>query len=71
MAARRVPSGPNRNILSLLAMGLGALLLLIVPGLLFVFAVAQSKTFQIPGTLLILSVVSGMALVIIGAALHD
>jgi hypothetical protein len=71
LAARRVPPGPNRNILSLFAMGLGALLLLIVPGLLFVFAVAQSKTFQIPGTLLILSVVSGMALVIIGAALHD
>jgi hypothetical protein len=71
LAASRVPSGPNRNILSLIAMALGALLLLIVPVLLFVFALAQSKTFQIPGTLLILSVVSGMALVIIGAALHD
>lgn len=71
MAARRVPSGSNRNTLSLIAMALGALLLLIVPVLLFVFALAQSKTFQIPGTLLILSVVSGMALVIIGAALHD
>jgi uncharacterized membrane protein len=71
LAARRVPSGPNRNILSLMVMGLGALLLLIVPLLLFVFALSQSKTFQLPGTLMILSVVSGMALVIIGAALHD
>ena len=71
MAARRVPSGSNRNLLSLLVMGLGALLLLIVPLVLFVLAVGQTKTFQIPGTLLILSVVSGMALIIIGAALHD
>jgi hypothetical protein len=52
-------------------MGLGALLLLVVPVSLFVFALAQSKTFQIPGTLLILTVVSGMALIVIGAALHD
>jgi len=71
LAARHIPSGPNRNILSLIIMGLGALLLLIVPLLLFVFALAQSKTFQLPGTLMILSVVSGMALVVIGAALHD
>jgi hypothetical protein len=71
LAARRVPSGSNRNPLSLAIMALGALLLLIVPMSLFVFALAQSKTFQIPGTLLILTVVSGMALIVIGAALHD
>ena len=71
MAARQVPSGSNRNLLSILVIVLGALLLLIVPLSLFVFALAQSKTFQIPGTLLILTVVSGMALIVIGAALHD
>jgi len=71
LAARRVPSGSNRNLLSVLVIVLGALLLLIVPLSLFVFALAQSKTYQIPGTLLILTVVSGMALIVIGAALHD
>jgi len=71
LAARQVPSGSNRNLLSVLVIALGALLLLFVPLSLFVFALAQSKTYQIPGTLLILTVVSGMALIVIGAALHD
>lgn len=57
--------------LSLVIMGVGALLLLIVPALMFVLALGQTKDFHLPGTLLILSVVSGMALVIVGAALHD
>jgi hypothetical protein len=71
LAARRVPSGSNRNTLSFIIMGVGALLLLIIPAFLFVLALGQTKTFHLPGTILILSVVSGMALVIIGAALHD
>jgi hypothetical protein len=52
-------------------MALGALFLLIVPTLLFVLALGQTKSFHLPGTVLILSVVAGMALVIIGAALRD
>ena len=71
MAARQVPSGGNRNMLSRLVMGVGALLLLVVPAILFVLAISHTKDFHLPGTLLILSVVSGMALVGIGAALHD
>ena len=71
MAARRVPSGSNRNMLAWIVMGLGALFLLIMPVLLFVLALGQTKSFHLPGTVLIVSVVVGMALVIVGAAMHE
>lgn len=71
MAARQVPSGSSRNILSTIVIVVGALLLLVVPMLLFVLALGGTKTYHLPGTVLILSVVSGMALVVIGAALRD
>jgi hypothetical protein len=57
--------------LSLIVIVVGAILLLIVPVFLFVLALGGTKTFHLPGTVLILSVVSGMALVVIGAALRD
>ena len=45
--------------------------LLIMPVLLFVLALGQTKSFHLPGTVLIVSVVVGMALVIAGAAMHE
>jgi hypothetical protein len=57
--------------LSWIVMGLGALFLLIMPVLLFVLALGQTKSFHLPGTVLIVSVVVGMALVIVGAAMHE
>jgi hypothetical protein len=57
--------------LSWIVMALGALFLLIMPVLLFVLALGQTKSFHLPGTVLILSVVIGMALVIGGAALQE
>lgn len=71
MAARRVPSGSNRNLLSLIVMAVGALLLLLVPVILLALAITQAKDVHIPGTLVILTVAGGMALVVIGAALHE
>jgi Flp pilus assembly protein protease CpaA len=49
----------------------GALLLLLVPAVLLFYALSDPKNAQIPGTLVILSVVVGMALVVVGAALRD
>ncbi|MEO8286347.1 MAG: hypothetical protein ABI670_07895 [Chloroflexota bacterium] len=71
MASRRVPSSSNRNTLSIAVMAVGALLLLIVPLLMFVLSLGHTANFHLPGTLLILSVTAGMACVVMGAALHD
>ena len=66
-----MPSNSGRNTLSLLVMAAGALLLLLVPLLLLVMALAQTKDFQLPGTLVILSAAGGMILVLVGAVLRD
>ncbi|MDQ6695782.1 MAG: hypothetical protein M3014_15460 [Chloroflexota bacterium] len=70
MANDRAPRGSSRRILSLAVMLLGILLLLLVPTILLVRAITQSKDI-LPGTLVILSVTGGMALIIIAAALRD
>lgn len=71
MTARPTPSGSSRNTLSLVLILAGALLLVLVP-LLFVFlSFAGDRNVHVPGTLIILSVVSGMALVVLGAAVRS
>ncbi len=70
MANDRAPRGSSRRVLSRAVMLLGILLLLLVPSILLLRAFTQSKDL-LPGTLVILSVTGGMALVIIGAALGD
>jgi hypothetical protein len=52
-------------------MGLGSLLLVLVPIYLVFLAFAGTKDVELHGTLVILSVVSGMALVVIGAATRE
>jgi len=49
----------------------GVLLLLIMPLMLFFFAITSNKDAELPGTLVILSSAGGMALIVIGAALRD
>jgi hypothetical protein len=71
LAARRLPSNSNRNTLGLAVMVAGALILSVVPLLLLVLALGGTETFQLPGTLVILSAAGGMALVLIGAVLRD
>lgn len=70
MTARRMPSGSTRNTLSLALMIVGGLLLLLVPLLLVFLAMSGAKNVELPGTLVILSVVGGMALEVCGAALR-
>lgn len=71
MTARRVPSGSNRNVIALALMGLGVLLLVLVPLYLVFLAFAAAKDVELHGTLVILSVVGGMALVVIGSAIRE
>jgi hypothetical protein len=52
-------------------MGLGSLLLVLVPIYLVFLAFAGTTDVELHGTLVILSVVSGMALVVIGAATRE
>ena len=70
MTARRMPSGSSRNTLSLALIVAGGILLVLVPVIMVVLAFAGAKDVHIPGTLIILSVVSGMALVVLGAAVR-
>jgi len=49
----------------------GGILLVLVPLLLVFLAFTGAKDVHIPGTLIILSVVSGMALVVLGAAVRS
>jgi hypothetical protein len=71
LTARRVPSGSNRNMISLVLIGLGILLLLLVPLYLVVLAFAGARNVDLHGTLVILSVVIGMALVVVGSAIRE
>ena len=70
MAARRMSSRSNRNTLSLVLIIAGGLLLLLVPLFLVFLAFSGAKNVDLPGTLVILSVAGGMALVVLGAALR-
>ena len=57
--------------MSLGIIGVGAVLLLLVPIYVLVNALSGNTTAGIEGTWLIVSVVTGMALVAVGAALRD
>lgn len=70
MTARRMPSGSTRNILSLALIVAGGLLLVLVPLLLVFLALSGARDVDLPGTLVILSVVGGMALVVLGEAIR-
>jgi hypothetical protein len=70
LTSRRTPSGSTRNTLSLALMVAGGLLLLLVPLLLVFLAVSGAQNVDLPGTLVILSVVGGMALVVLGEAIR-
>ena len=61
----------SRRGLALAAVGLGAMLLLLVPLYLVFNALSGNTHATVEGTWLILSVVTGMALVAVGAALGD
>ena len=71
MTARRMPSGSTNNTLSLALIVMGGILLVLVPLLLVFLAFTGAKDVNIPGTLIIISVVSGMALVVLGAAVRS
>ena len=63
-------SGSTRNTLSLALMVVGAALLALVPLLLVFLALSGAQNVDLPGTLVILSVVGGMALVVLGEAIR-
>ena len=71
MATDRTPGGSTRRMLAYLCMGLGALLLLVMPLTLLFFAVNSTKDPHLQGTLVILTSVGGMALLALGAVLRD
>jgi hypothetical protein len=71
LTARRMPSGSTNNTLSLALIVVGGILLVLVPLLLVFLAFTGAKDVHIPGTLIIISVVSGMALVVLGAAVRS
>lgn len=64
-------TNPTRQNLGLATLGLGALLLLVVPVLFVVLAITGGSRDLLPGTFVILSATLGMALIAIGAALRD
>ena len=73
MTANRAPRGSSstRRMLSLIVMVAGALLLLVMPAILFGYAASGNKDVELPGTLVILTATGGIALIVIGAALRD
>jgi hypothetical protein len=71
MAGRGAQGGSTRRMLSLIAMVVGALLLLVMPAILFGYAVTGNKNVELPGTLVILTATGGIALIVIGAALRE
>jgi hypothetical protein len=71
MATQRAPRGSTRRLLSLIAMVVGALLLLVMPAILFGYAVSGNRDVELPGTLVILTSTLGIALIVIGAALRE
>jgi hypothetical protein len=70
LTSRRIPSGSTRNTVSLALMVAGGLLLVLVPLLLVFLALSGARNVDLPGTLVILSVVGGMALVVLGEAIR-
>lgn len=70
MSVRSGSGNSTRNMLSLALIVVGALLLLIIPVTLLYFAVASVPNPHLPGTLVILSSVGGMALIGVGALLR-
>ena len=64
-------SRSTRSTISTVLIVSGVLLLLIMPLMLFFFAITSNKDAELPGTLVILSSAGGMALIVIGAALRD
>jgi hypothetical protein len=71
MTSYRAPGGSTRRTLSLIAMVVGALLLLVMPAILFAYALSGNKDVELPGTLVILTSTGGIALIIVGAALRE
>lgn|GEM_PF-3196001 len=71
MAGNNGSARSTRRMLSLIFMVLGAILLLLVPAMLVVLAFSQARDVRLPGTVVILSAVMGMAFVVVGAALRD
>ena len=71
MAAHRAPDGSTRRMLSLISMVVGTLLLLVMPAILFGYAVSGNRDVELPGTLVILTSTGGIALIVIGAALRE
>lgn len=61
----------SRQALSLAALGLGAILLLLVPLYLLFNSFSRNTNAELAGTWLISSVVTGMVLVAVGAALSE
>ena len=60
-----------RRTLSLIALVVGVLLLLIMPGILFFYAVSGNKDVELPGTLVILTTTGGMTLIVLAFALRE
>ena len=71
MANQGAPRGSTRRLLSVISMVVGALLLLVMPAILFGYAVTGNKDVELPGTLVILTATGGIALLVIGAALRE
>ena len=71
MAGNGAPRGSTRRLLSLVAIVVGVLLLLVMPAILFGYAVSGTKDVELPGTLVILTSTGGIALIVIGAALRE
>jgi hypothetical protein len=69
--SQNVGNRSSRRMLSMAAIGVGAILLLLVPLYMLFNSFSGNTTAPVEGTWLILSVVSGMALVAVGAALGD
>ncbi len=68
--SRQAGNRSTRGILSLGLLIVGILLLALVPGYVLLLAFSGTKSGHIGGTLLILSVVGGMAAVLISSALR-
>ena len=69
--AGRSPRSSTRRLISLVAIVLGALLLLMMPLVYFFLALGSGSKVDLPGTFLILTATGGMALLAIGAALYE
>lgn len=68
--SRSAGTSPIRRLLSVALFIAGILLLAFVPAYVLLLAFSGTKTAHIGGSLLILTVVGGMAAVLISSALH-